>query len=167
MSETDDVRTFAREYINHPGTRTPERKAKIKSAIRNLTGRILDNSCGTCYIEALFTILNFSNMASSKYVVKRGVVLQPFGHPEMSCDCYSITDEKGDWIAAHQPELLRYFDKYPPTFQPGGFAKPTGITIIPPVQPLPEMSTKIVEAMTNSEIPKVAKSKAKASPKKR
>jgi len=151
MAEFDDVRAFAREFINHPAQRTPERKAKIKSAILKLTGRKLDNGCGTCYIEALFTILNYSNMASSKYVVKRGVVLQPFGHPEMSCDCNSITDEKGDWIMAHQPELLRYFDKYPHPVAP---VKPSGITVIPPAK---TDETPVVKSMKQS---------AKKSPKK-
>lgn len=103
-------------------------------------------------------------MASSKYVVKRGVVLQPFGHPEMSCDCNSITDEKGDWIMANQPGLLKYFDKYPKQTTP---VSTPGITIIPPVTAKPvEMSTKIVDEMTGSVTPKSSKSSAKTSRKK-
>jgi hypothetical protein len=129
MAEIDEVRGFAKEFINHPATRTAERRAKIQHVIRKLTGKILDNSCGTCYIEALITILNLSNMASSKYELKKGVLLEAFGHPEKTCTALTITDELGDWYMANYPQKAIYFARLP---QPPAPIIPQAITVIPP-----------------------------------
>lgn len=130
MEEINEVLSFARDYINRPAFRTIERKAKIRNAIRKLTGKKLDNGCGTCYIEALFTILNLHKMASSKYELKKGVLLQAFGHPEKTCTNLTITDELGDWYMKNFPQKMVLFAKYPKPTTP---IIPAGIEIVPPV----------------------------------
>jgi hypothetical protein len=128
MTKLEEVKSFAREYINHPQYRTPARKEKIKVVLENLTGKKLDNSCGTCYIEAIFTILKFSPMASSKYALKKGVVLTAFGHPEKTCTNNTITDELGDWYMANFPEKVIFFERLPQKVN----SLPAGIEIINP-----------------------------------
>lgn len=109
----DEVKGFAREYINKPPTRTAGRKAKIREAYKVLTGKTILVSCATCYIEAIFKILNLTNMASSKYEIRKGVVLQVFGDPSKTCTNATITDELGDYYLKNHPEKLRFFTKYP------------------------------------------------------
>jgi len=113
MELIEEVLSFAREYVNKPQARTPERKAKIRGAIRNLTGHKLGKSCGTCYLEALFKIINLTSMATSKYEIKKGALIQVFGHPDKAVTNLTITDEIGDWYMAHHPEKLVYFARYP------------------------------------------------------
>lgn len=143
MTLIEEVASFAREYINNPQTRTQERKAKISKAIRGLTGKIVGKSCGTCYIEALLIIVKHTKMASSKYELKRGVVLQAFGHPEKTCTNNTITDELGDWYMKHYPEKRVYFARVP---RPETPAIPAGVKIVGGDEPV----TKSVIEETNS-----------------
>lgn len=138
----DEILSFAREYINRPAFRTKERKAKIRDAIRKLTGRKLDNGCGTCYIEALFQIINLTTMASSKYELKKGVLLQAFGHPEKTVTALTITDEIGDWYMANYPQKMVYFARYP---KPTAPVIPAGVEILPAVEKAP-LAEKLPEA---------------------
>lgn len=131
MSVVDEVRSFAREYVNHSIHRTATRKEKIREAHYELFGRKLAKSCATCYIEAVFKIINFKPMATSKYELKKGVVLQAFGHPEKTCTNNTITDELGDWYMKHFPEKTVFFAKYP---RPGAPVIPAKMTIVPPVK---------------------------------
>ena len=55
MTLQDEVRSFAKEYINVPSARTPDRKAKIRRCIRILTGRNINFGCSTCYIDSTCT----------------------------------------------------------------------------------------------------------------
>lgn len=127
MNSIEQVISFSREYVNKPATRTPERKALIRDAIKKLTGRNLGSSCATCYIEAVFEIIKFTKMASSKYELKKGVVLQAFGRPEKTCTNNTITDALGDWYMEHYPEKRIYFARYPKPEMP---IIPQGVTVL-------------------------------------
>jgi len=74
MSVIDDVIQFSHDYVNHPSSRTAERKAKIRQALLKLTGQKLGDSCGICYLEAIFKIINRTKM--SNYELKKGYVAQ-------------------------------------------------------------------------------------------
>lgn len=138
MSLIVEVVSFARDYINHPSRRTNDRKAKIREALRLLTGKKVVISCSTCYIEALFTILKISKMATSKYELRKGVVLQTFGHPEMTCTNNTITDALGDYYVKNHPEKLIYFVRYPKAISPAvkvaevKVVKPKALHIVDP-----------------------------------
>ena len=136
MTVVEEVVSFARDYINNPANRTEERKQKIRKALRHLTGQFLNFGCSTCYIDAVFKILNITKMASSKYELKKGVVLQVFGDPKKTCTNATITDELGDWYMKNHPEKMVFFVRYP---------KPQRPVIPPKVKILPE-ETKVVEA---------------------
>lgn len=150
----DEVKGFAREYINKPPTRTAGRKAKIREAYKVLTGKTISISCATCYIEAIFKILNLTNMASSKYEIRKGVVLQVFGDPSKTCTNATITDELGDYYLKNHPEKLRFFTKYPKPEPVKAVAPKTEPAKVEPVEEVikeevkePEISTDLpVEA---------------------
>jgi hypothetical protein len=148
MELIDEVLSFSREYVNQKRSRTPDRKAKIRQAIKNLTGQKLEISCGTCYLEALFKIINLTGMATSKYEIKRGAVVEVFGHPEMAVTNNSITDAIGDWYMKFHPEKLIYFARYPGKGATAPAAAPA-ITIIPtppPATPPAASNEQIPEA---------------------
>jgi len=144
MTIIDEVLAFSSDYVNNRSRRTPERQAKIREALKALTGQILGKSCGTCYIEAIFKIKYITNMASSKYVLKRGVVLQAFGDPTKTCTNATITDELGDWYMRNYPDKVRYFDKIPAITVSAPI--PAGIKIVVPEPVSPEKI--IAEALT-------------------
>lgn len=77
-------------------------------------------------------------MATSKYEIRKGAVVQVFGHPEMAVTNNTITDEKGDWYVRNHPEKLVYFVRYPKT--------------VPPVAPPPEVK-EVVKEEVKKEVP--------------
>lgn len=168
MTSIEEVALFARDYINHRWTRTPERKEKIRIAIRQITGEILGNSCSTCYIEALFKILKLTNMASTKYELKKGVLLEAFGDPSKTCTNRELTDELGDWYMAHYPEKAVYFSRLPrPAVVPVA-PPPPQMTILPP--PAPEVKgIELPDEVMTPEVKAVIKmtSKPRSAPAKR
>jgi hypothetical protein len=95
-------------------------------------------------------------MTSKGYELKRGVFLQPFGHPELAGSNNELTDEKAEKILKVQPGLVIYFSKIPETITPV-----TAPTIIkPPEEKLIEVKTP--EVKTSEEKPKTEnKSKVK------
>jgi hypothetical protein len=113
MTIVEEVQSFARNYINLKEYRTSDRKLKIRQALSYLTGEKINFGCSTCYIEALFRIIKITKMATSKYELKKGVVLQAFGDSSKTCTNNTITDELGDWYLANHPEKLIYFVRYP------------------------------------------------------
>jgi hypothetical protein len=124
----DEVVAFSRDYVNNRSHRTGERKAKIKEALTQLTGEKLKFGCSTCYIEALFKILNLTKMATPKgYELKKGVLLQAFGHPEKVCTNLTLTDELAEWYLKYYPEKAIYFAKIP------AMPDPAKVIIVPPV----------------------------------
>ena len=76
-------------------------------------GGHLNAGCSTCYIEALFKILNKKQMASSNYILKKGVVLQVFGDASRSYTWKTITDEIAEQILREYPEKRIFFDQVP------------------------------------------------------
>lgn len=113
MTLIDEVIGFSRSYINKKSFRTEERKQKIKDALKSLTGERFDFGCSTCYIEALFKIIKIYNMTARNYELKRGVLLQTFGHPEKSCTNNELTDELAEWHLKHNPEKVVLFARLP------------------------------------------------------
>jgi hypothetical protein len=128
------VREFARAYINTPLERTPERKSQIRQAYREVTGVNMSGSCRTCYIEALFKIINYKNMTAN-YELKKGVLLQEFGHPEKACTNLTLTDELAKWHLERHPEKAVLFAKLPGNHIAAKVnIVPPKIIIVPPVQ---------------------------------
>lgn len=157
MKLIEEVLSFSREYVNKPQARTPERKAKIREVIKSLTGQKLEISCGTCYLEALFKIINLTSMATSKYEIKRGALIQVFGHPEKAVTNLTITDEIGDWYMTHHPEKMVYFSRYPGK----GVVIPAAVPALEIIQPPVARNEQIPEA---KEIPPPEEVKAVVKP---
>ena len=171
MTIIDEVIAFSREYINNRSYRTVDRKQKIKKALRSLTGEVLNASCSTCYIEALFKIIKRFEMATPKgYELKQGVLLQAFGHPEKTVTNKQLTDEIAEWYLQHYPQKAIYFSKIPansPVSQKSNVnlvsAIPPEIRIIPPVVKPPEVddvAKALIESATGE--PKKGKKPSKA-----
>jgi len=125
MSSESDIIAFARQFINDPKARTAERKKLIRDAIYKKTGRKLDNSCSTCYIEAIFTILKTKRMAN--YELRKGYVAQFFGTGYKGVKAFTNlnlqTDpQKYDPVAAEYlrlyPERAKFFVRIPPVAPP-------------------------------------------------
>jgi hypothetical protein len=116
MLPVDEVLRFSVEYINQKKERTSHRKVKIRSVYRELFGRDMPGSCSTCYIEALLEIVkSFKKieMATPNYELKRGVLLESFGHPEKTCTNTTLTDELAEWHLREHPEKAVYFARMP------------------------------------------------------
>ena len=159
MSVVEEVREFTREYINNPGARSSERKAKIREAYRLLTGKRMNASCSTCYIESLLKIKNLTEMASNKYELRKGVVLQVFGDPSKTCTNDTITDALGDYFIANHPEKLKFFTKYPkvapkPVAQVKEKEPVKEVEVVADINDLPDEAQAIVAAVSK---PKRAK----------
>ena len=110
MTLIEEVISFSRGYINSPAQRTEDRKSKIREVYKKLTGQKL-KGCRTCYIEALFKIINQNKMG--QYELKRGVLLQTIGHPEKTCTSQTITDELAQWHLAQCPGKIIFFSRAP------------------------------------------------------
>jgi hypothetical protein len=107
MTSQNEVLSFAREYINRPASRTPERKAKIRELLFLTTGEKVVISCGTCYIEALYKILKTTKMA--KYELKRGYVAQ---FPSDASRCFTNKNLLED-PAKYEPLAEEYLKLFP------------------------------------------------------
>jgi len=77
MTLLEEVKAFARDYVN--GNQTRERTEKVKAAYRQITGTNLHTNCGTCLTEAIFKILRHMERPPCRYRLKKGAILQPFG----------------------------------------------------------------------------------------
>jgi hypothetical protein len=126
MTAIYEVASFARDYINHSTARTPDRKAKIRQAILKITGQRLGNGCSTCYIEAIFKILKYTQMAN--YELRKGYVAQFAGHGVQGIKSFTnlnlqTNPAKYDPIAAEYlrlyPERAIYFSKTPKIVEAG------------------------------------------------
>ena len=104
---------FARQFVNETSFRNTENKEVIRREYRRMFGGHLNAGCSTCYIEALFKILNKKQMASSNYILKKGVVLQVFGDASRSYTWKTITDEIAEQILREYPEKRIFFDQVP------------------------------------------------------
>jgi hypothetical protein len=133
MSLIDEVIAFSREYINSPAARTPQRKKQIREALRAISGQNISISCATCYIEALFKIIKYTNMAFSQYELRRGYVAL-LAKPLNGVKAFTnkqITDELAQEFLRQHPERVVYFTKMPRPATPG---VPAGINIIEPAK---------------------------------
>lgn len=152
MALVDEVLSFAREFINKPSARTKQRKAQISEVLHQMTGRHLGQSCNTCYIEALYTILNLTNM--SAYRMKKGYVAQ-FNVPYKGIKSFTnkqITDDLAKEYLRRYPERIIYFEVVPkPAGKP---VVPASIKIIKPVKKEPEViaESKVEEVEEKQEI---------------
>ena len=125
MTRLEEVKAFARDYIN--GNRTRERDAAIRQVYQQLTGSTLRTSCGTCMIEGLFKILKIMNKPASKYQLKKGAVLQPFGNADMFATWETLTDEIAEWHLRHTRGAASLFAKLPEDYP--AYEDPTAIRV--------------------------------------
>jgi hypothetical protein len=149
----EEVKEFARLYVNFPRERTAERNQKIRIAYREMYGKSMPGSCRTCYIEAILKITNYKAMTKN-YELKRGVLLQEFGFPTKACTNLTLTDELAQWHLARHPEKAVLFSKIPGTTGIPVHIIPPKITIIPPVEKGPEVSevaNQIIGSFTTAE----------------
>lgn len=117
MTRLEEVKAFARDYIN--GNQTKERRNTIRAAYFQLTGDNLRQTCGTCYIEAIFKILKHMEKKPCKYKLRKGAVLQSFGNADMFCTADNLTDERAEWHLKNTRGAASLFEKLPedaPTF---------------------------------------------------
>jgi hypothetical protein len=116
------VLSFARDYINDKKERTYDRKQKIRTVYKELIGEDINGRCSTCYIEALLKIMKLfefkkiTEMATPNYELKRGAILESFGHPEKFCTNDTITDELAEWHLRQCPEKAVLFARVAPKF---------------------------------------------------
>ena len=113
MKIYDEIHRFARDYIKDKSQRSTWKKRRIREAYELLTGKKIKISCSTCYIEALLTIVNNTKMAARNYELKKGVLLQAFGHPAKTCTNDTLTDELAEWHLKESPEKIKFFSRYP------------------------------------------------------
>jgi hypothetical protein len=155
MLPVDEVLRFSVEYINQKKERTSHRKVKIRSVYRELFGRDMPGSCSTCYIEALLEIVkSFKKieMATPNYELKRGVLLEAFGHPEKTCTNNTLTDELAEWHLRENPGKAVYFARMPaklltpapPPLLPSTQAEPE-VIIYPPSKEDPARKKLLVD----------------------
>jgi hypothetical protein len=149
MTLLNEVIGFARDYINNRNHRTPERKEKIRNVLRSLTGELLNFGCSTCYIEALFKILNLNEMATPKgYQLKKGVVLQAFGDASKTCTNLTLTDELAEWYLKFYPEKAVLFEKIPrmrPVVPVVEIKKEVPVVVEPTID---SIADKLIESVT-------------------
>lgn len=171
MTLIDEVISFSRDYINVKQFRTSVRKAKIRKAYEELTGQKIKITCNTCYIEALLTITNSKEMATARYELKKGVLLQAFGDASKTCTNDTLTDELGDWYMKHYPEKAVLFARIPgnaPLGVPGAIHIVPVNTVPPEKIVIPEEKTEPSVAESANTLIEVAtgvKKKATAKPK--
>jgi len=150
MSAINEVILFARDYVNHPSARTRERKTAIRQALLKLTGQKLGDNCGTCYIEAIFKIINITKMAN--YELKKGYVAQFEGQGFRGIKAFTNTNLKlnpakyepiaEEYLRLH-PERAIYFVKIPKlAVKPRNLFQPR-----PVVQPIVQPENPIAEAI--------------------
>ena len=151
MLPVDEVLGFSAAYINRKEERTSLRKRKIRQVYRELFGKDIKASCSTCYIEAVLEIVRsfkkINTMATPNYELKRGVLLEAFGHPEKTCTNDTLTDELAEWHLRQCPGKVVYFARTPGRLPPP-------LIVIPP-RPRNVTEPRIVEP-EKIIIPKIA-----------
>ncbi len=150
----DEIHSFSGDYINFKNSRTAKRKAKIREAYKLLTGKNIEISCSTCYIEALFEIINNTKMATRKgYELKRGYLAQ-FQDAYKGIKSFTndqLTDELAEEYLRRYPSRIIYFSRTPAI---ASSIIPLEIRIIPPVKKEsikePEINTKLIADALNA-----------------
>lgn len=111
MGIIEEVLAFSRDYVN--GNQTTERRNKIASAYRQITGEILRVGCSTCYIEAIFKIKKAMEKKPCSYRLVPGAVLSAFGDESKTCTNANLTDELAEFHLRNNPGVLKWFAIYP------------------------------------------------------
>jgi hypothetical protein len=148
MTLFEEINNFARGYIADKSLRSTWKKAKIREAYKLLTGENIIISCSTCYIEALLTIINKTNMAARNYELKKGVLLQAFGEPSKTCTNDTLTDELAQWHLNKNPEKAILFARLPANWK---YVIPKNIEIIKPKEeakvndPIAEVMEEVIK----------------------
>lgn len=151
---------FARQFVNEPSFRTPANKEAIRKEYRRIFGGQLNAGCSTCFIEALFKILNKKQMASSNYILKKGVVLTVFSDARRTYTWKTITDEIAAQILTEFPEKRIFFDKIPaaPVVEvPEPVIKEPAVEEKYTGRPASEITHELVEKVTKKSTPKKRK----------
>jgi len=104
-------------------------------------------------------------MASTKYELKKGVLLEAFGDPSKTCTNATLTDELGDWYMAHYPDKAIYFSRLPRPGVAPVAPPPPQMTILPP--PPPTQVVELPDEVMTPEVKAVIKSKPRSAPAKR
>jgi hypothetical protein len=142
----EEVKSFCREYVNSKEVRTPERDEKIKTAYKIVTGKAVRKTCGTCLIEAILTINNYT---MSRYVLKKGARLVAFGNFSKNATNKNMTDELAEWHLARNPTVAKLFEIIPGKEEPKikTVSEPV-IKVYPKTEPavvLPELKSETVK----------------------
>jgi uncharacterized protein (UPF0297 family) len=155
----NEIHAFAREYVNDKNSRNNQRNAKIRKAYKELTGKEIKVTCSTCYVEALYEIINNTKMATVNYELKRGYVAQ-FDEAFNGVKAFTndtVTDELAVEYLKRYPSRSIYFARL--RAQP--VYVPPSIKIIPPtpVEKPVEVKATIDELMNvvNPPVKKVIK----------
>lgn len=113
----DEVNSFCREYVNNPNERSPERNEKIRTAYKEVTGKNVRSSCGTCLIEAILEIFKKTEMGVCNYhlIDRPGHTgrLQAFGDFSKNCTNKNLTNELAEWHLRLNPACAKRFDRMP------------------------------------------------------
>ena len=115
MTIYDQIHGFAREFISDKRTRTTRRKSIIIKAYKQLSGKSINITCSTCYIEALLFIINNTQMATTNYRLKKGYIAQ-FDIPYKGIKAFTndqMTDEIAKEYLKQYPSRIIYFEKTP------------------------------------------------------
>jgi len=137
MTDIQKIKEFAREFVNGNG-RTAERRRLISTVYFRIYGERLRAHCSTCYIEAIFKIINIMETKPCKYRLKKGAILQPFGGGIITND--NLTDEIAEQCLANHVANASMFAVMP--VEP---EKPAELEIVPPVDDvIPVVIDKVV-----------------------
>jgi hypothetical protein len=153
---TDEIHAFAREYVNYKGSRNSTRNAKIRKAYKELTGKSIKVTCSTCYIEALYEIINNTKMATINYELKRGYVAQ-FDEAFKGVKAFTndtVTDELAGEYLKRYPSRDIYFARIPSN---SAYVSPA-VKIIPPsIEVIPPTPEDIIASVIDPPVKKVVK----------
>jgi hypothetical protein len=149
MTLHEEVIAFAREYVNKPKSRTPERKRKIKEVYIQVFGQLFNLKCGSCYIAAILKIVNHNKPKTTinekpkitqkpmthNYQLKPGALLKAFGDVSKFATNANLTDELAQWHLQHNPGCAKLFSRIPAGVQ---IQPVSSLTIIPDAVPAAE-----------------------------
>lgn len=157
MTLKDEIALFCRDYINNSKERTPERDEKIETVYRQITGKNVRKSCGTCLIEALLEINTKLKMPPCRYRLKLGQRLTSFGNFRMNATNLNLTDELAEWHLRVNPTCRSRFEIIPgETPAPATPVSQKFIQPLPPVVIVQPESVNVPKIETPKvEIPKV------------
>ena len=163
MNAVEEVKSFAREYVNNVSSRTPDRTSLINQAYRQVFGVNIRTGCGTCIVDAIFKILKSAEMEKCDYVLKPGVFRQGFGLKPL-CK-WTLTNELAEEYLKLDPGNAKYFSVMPE--KRSVIVKPPFVAEKPkPTLPTVEAAQKMVNETINQVLDPKAKNSRKPSKRK-